>query len=70
MGQPFKTSLEALETSLEVVAVETSLEALETSLEVAAVEISLEPLETSLEVAAVAAFHNHCPEHYDDLENE
>ena len=50
-----------LETSLEVAAVETSLEALETSLEV---------LETSLEVAAVAALHNHCPEHYDDLEIE
>ena len=42
---------------------ETSLEALETSLEVAAVE-------TSLEVAAVAALHNHCLEHYDDLEIE
>ena len=46
---------------------ETSLEVLETSLEVAAVETSLEALETSLEVAAVAALHNHCPEHYDDL---
>ena len=47
-----------------------SLEALETSLEVAAVETSLEALETSLEVVAVAALHNHCPEHYDDLEIE
>jgi len=27
-------------------------------------------LETFLEVAAVAALHNHCPEHYDDLEIE
>ncbi|XP_066382871.1 cinnamoyl-CoA reductase 1-like isoform X2 [Miscanthus floridulus] len=33
-------------------------------------ETSLEALETSLEVAAVAALHNHCPEHYDDLEIE
>ena len=52
---------------------ETSLEALETSLEVAAVETSLEgleALETSLVVVAVAALHNHCPEHYDDLEIE
>ena len=47
---------------------ETSLEALETSLE--ALETSLEALETSLEVAAVAALHNHCSEHYDDLEVE
>ena len=49
---------------------ETSLEALQTSLEVAAVETSLEVLETSLEVATVVALHNHCPEHYDDLEIE
>ena len=47
---------------------ETSLEASETSLKVAAVETSLEALETSLEVAVVAALHNHCPKHYDDLE--
>ena len=46
---------------------ETSLEALETTLEVAAVETSLEVLETSLDVAAL---HNHCSEHYDDLEIE
>ena len=43
---------------------------METSLEVAAVETSLEALETSLELAAVVALHNHCPEHYDDLEIE
>ena len=49
---------------------ETLLEVLETSLEVAAVETSLEALATSLEVAAVAALHNHCSEHYDDLEVE
>ena len=61
--EALETSLEALETSSEVAAVETSSEVLETSLEVAAVE-------TSLEVAAVVALHNHCPEHYNDLEIE
>ena len=55
-----ETSLEALETSLKVAAVETSLE----------LQSSLEALETSLEVAAVTALHNHCPAHYDDLEIE
>ena len=62
---------EALETSLEVVAValETSLEvvaaALETSLEVAAAA-----LETSLEMVWMQPrlpTHCHCTEHYDDL---